>query len=156
MKYLMYFLLLVLLLSTSCNRVKKGAKETINKSGELVGKTATEFAEGVTEGVDRALDCQTVLSQTLQEQGVRTGTFKIDDNPEGGHDNMLTLYTIFDEPFIGDVQVTVFTKKGLEAGRVHQSIEATKGETRYLSFGFDPKMQIETKSRFEIEQISND
>ena len=65
----------VLMLIVSCNKVKEKAKDTINKGGETVGEMATEFTEGVTEGVDRTLDNKIVLSEGLKAKGIRTGKF---------------------------------------------------------------------------------
>jgi len=69
MKQLITILTLLAVLTISCNRVKDKTKETINQSGEAVGKTATEFFEGVSEGVDKTLQCEISLSQDLQDKG---------------------------------------------------------------------------------------
>lgn len=156
MKYYMISLLCLVMVSSACNRVKSSAKDTINKGGELVGKTATEFAEGITEGVDRALDCDIILSQELQEMGLKTGTFAIENNKKGGSDNVLSLYTIFNQAFEGQIKATTFTKKGLESGRTLQQVKAEQGETAYLTFTFDTKTRIETKSQIKLELVANE
>ena len=56
MKRISIILALLALFTLSCDRLKQKTKETINKGGETVGKTATEFLEGVTEGVEKTLD----------------------------------------------------------------------------------------------------
>ncbi|WP_346882420.1 hypothetical protein [uncultured Algibacter sp.] len=58
MKSLIKLILIFMLLFTSCDKIASKTKETINKSGETVGETATEFFEGVTEGVDKTLECE--------------------------------------------------------------------------------------------------
>ena len=75
MRNISFILVLVSLLMFSCDRVKKKTKETINKSGEVVGKTATEFFEGVSEGVDKTLQCEIILSPELKEKELKTGKF---------------------------------------------------------------------------------
>ena len=52
------------MLLASCGKVREKAKETINKGGETVGKTATEFFEGISAGIDK--------------NGLETGRAKID------------------------------------------------------------------------------
>jgi hypothetical protein len=52
MKKILVLLLLVFTL-VSCNQIKSKTKETINESGEIVGKSASEFIEGVSEGIDK-------------------------------------------------------------------------------------------------------
>ena len=82
---------------TACNRVSQKAKITINKTGEVVGETATEFFEGVAEGVDKMLECEIVLSKNLKKKGLKTGSFSIQTQKMGGNKNQLTLYVIFEE-----------------------------------------------------------
>lgn len=55
MKPIITILTLATLLTLSCNRIKKKTKETVNKGGETVGKTASGFFEGVPEGVEQTL-----------------------------------------------------------------------------------------------------
>jgi len=117
----------------------------------MVGKSATEFVEGVSEGVERALECEIQLSEALQAKEISTGTFKIKNGPEGGKDNVLVLYMVFNEPIEQKLKATVFTKKGLESGRTTTSIKADKGETQYITFSFDERMSIEAKSQIVIE-----
>ena len=47
------FTIISLAMLASCGDVKEKAKDTINKTGEVVGETATELVEGVTEGVEK-------------------------------------------------------------------------------------------------------
>ncbi|MBU2921405.1 hypothetical protein KO504_08630 [Winogradskyella psychrotolerans] len=57
---------LILLLSFfSCDRIANKTKEGINRGGEVVGESATEFFEGVSEGVDKTLECKIILSNNL-------------------------------------------------------------------------------------------
>jgi hypothetical protein len=53
------------LIFVSCNRIADKTKEGINKGGEVVGKTATKFFEGISEGVDKTLECDIILSKNL-------------------------------------------------------------------------------------------
>jgi hypothetical protein len=80
-----YFVIItgVLFVSLSCTRIKSTAKETLNKGGEVVGKSATEFVEGVSEGVERTLDCLIVVSEELINKGISTGKYFI-TNDSGG------------------------------------------------------------------------
>ena len=75
-------ILSVLMLFASCGRVKEKAKDAINKGGETVGKTATEFFEGISEGIDKSLQCEISLSKSLVDNGLRTGKFMIENAGE--------------------------------------------------------------------------
>ncbi len=140
----------IVLLFASCDKVKETTKETINKSGEVVGKASTEFIEGVSEGVERTLDCSIVVSENLQKKGIATGKFSINNSTEG-ENNLLSLYIIFNQDFKGDIWVKIFDKKGLEAGRTHLLISAKANEAKYFDFNFDKRTQIETKSQISLE-----
>ena len=144
------FIISTLIFSFSCDKVKEKTKETINKSGEVVGKASTEFIEGVTEGVDRSLDCSILLSEPLIKKGVEKGKFTIHNLSEG-HNNLLSLYLIFNKDVKGDIWVKVYCKKGLEVGRSMLNIEAKSNDAKYFDFNFDKRTNIEVKSLISIE-----
>ncbi len=135
----------------ACNRIKEETKSAINKGGETAGKTATEFMEGVTEGVDKTLQCEIVLSQELKDKGLRTGKFSVSDDTAGGENNMLTLYLIFDKDFKDHLSVTAFDKNGLEIGRTGLDVEAKKNYATYFDLRFDKRTYIEVKSKIMID-----
>lgn len=136
---------------TSCSHAEKRAKEVINKTGEAVGKTATEFIEGVTEGIDKTLQCEIILSQTLKDNGLQYGKFEINSDTQGGHNNILTLYIIFNKDFKGNIIAKVFDKSGIECGRTLVNVDMKAGEAKYYDFSFDKRTQVEVKSRITIE-----
>ena len=148
--YRIILIVSVLMLSVSCSRVKEKAKETINKSGETVGKTATEFFEGVSEGIDKTLQCEISLSSFLIDNGLKTGKFSI-ENADGGRNNQLTIYLIFDKDFKSLVSAKVFDKNGLEVGRAKIEIEKKADEAGYFDFTFDKRTNIAVKSKIVLE-----
>jgi len=151
MKQKLIFLSL-LFIFVSCGWVKNKTKEGINKGGETVGKTATEFFEGVSEGIDKTLQCEINLSQELQDKGVRTGKFSINNSLEGGTNNLLTMYLIFDKDFNSPITAKVFDKNGLEIGRAKLiNIENQAGNAGYYDFAFDKRTYIEVKSKILLE-----
>ncbi len=141
----------LLLLICSCDSIKEKTKTTINKSGETVGKTATEFIEGVTEGVDKSLKCELSVSEGLIKQGLETGKFSIDDDGNGGENNQLTLYLIFNQDIDTIISVKAFDKNGLEIGRTKLKVNGEAGEAAYYDFKFDSRTYIEVKSKLRIE-----
>jgi hypothetical protein len=150
MKQIITFILL-LALAVSCDRVKEKAKETINKGGETVGKTATEFIEGVSEGIDKTLQCDISLSQALQDKGLKTGKFSIENAPNGGRNNLLILYLIFDKEMKTPLTVKAFDKNGLEVGRAKIEVTGNAGDASYYDFAFDKRTYIEVKSKITLE-----
>jgi hypothetical protein len=139
------------LLVFSCNRVKDKTMEMINKGGETAGKTATEFFEGVTEGVDKTLQCEVSVSQTLKEKGLRTGKFSIESDSLDGRNNVFTVYLIFDKDFNGPITAFTFDKNGAENGRSTLQVEGESGEARFVDFYFDKRTYIEAKSKIMLQ-----
>jgi len=135
----------------SCGRIKDKTKETINESGEVIGKAGSEFVEGVTEGVERTFDCEIALSQELKDHGLKTGKFTITSSAAGGTNNVLTLYVIFDKAFKKDVSAKVFDKTGSETGRSKLLLEGAAGDATYYDFTFDKRTVIEVRSKIIIE-----
>lgn len=125
------------------------AKETVNKSGEIVGKSATEFIGGVSEGIDKSLECELILSEDLKQKQISTGKFFIEDG-QIGKSNKLVVYFIFEEDFSNEVSFKVNDKKGLETGRAKILIEGKKGEASYFDVPFDNRTIIESKSKIYI------
>ena len=146
-----YMLALVLFTLFSCERVKNKTQETINAGGETVGKSATEFIEGVSEGIDKTLEAKVRLSPNLIKNGLSTGKLEITDNPLGGNDNLLTLYLIFDKDFDGILRVKVFDKNGLESGRAKLDVKGIKGDANYFDFTFGKRVEIEARSLIIVE-----
>lgn len=151
MKSSLYIILLAVFTLFSCERVKKKTQDTINAGGEAVGKSATEFVEGVSEGIDKTLEVKVKLSTPLQKKGISTGKFTVSDNPQGGNDNMLTLYLIFDQDYDDIMYVKVFDKNGLETGRAKLEVKGSKGEAAYFDFRFNQRTEIEYRSLIVVE-----
>lgn len=150
MKKLLYPTLIVLFIISGCSRVKEGTKEALNKGGEVVGKAATEIADGVAEGVEKALQVEVNLSADLQSLGLSQGKYAI-ENADSGEDNRLVLYLIFDKDYQGELLAKAFDKDGLEMGRARIDVVGKAGEAKYFDFNFDKRTFIETKSVITIE-----
>lgn len=149
MKYLL--IVPVALLAFSCTRAKENAKAIINKSGEVVGQSASEFVEGVSEGVEKTLERELELSQKLKDAGIETGKVIIADDKQGHSNNVLTVYVIFNKDFKGKIMAKAEDKTGKEAGRSTVEIKAKSGEAKYLDFTFDPRTHIDVKSKITFE-----
>lgn len=138
-------LFIMILMFVSCNK----AKETINKSGEVVGKSATEFFGGVAEGVDKSLECELILSDEIKDK-ISTGKFYIESDDSGGKDNKLVVYFIFNEDVNQDITFRITDKKELEYGRSKINVTGKKGEAAYFDVVFDKRTIIESKTKIHI------
>jgi hypothetical protein len=140
MKTKYFSLLLLLPIMVNCHR----AEEAANKTGQLVGKGATEFVNGVGEGIDKTLQCKIDISEGLAQAGLKSGKFMVSDS-------VLTAYLIFDKDFNQAIKVKVLDKTGQEYGRTSLLIQGKKDSAQYFDFKFDGRTKIESKSDFRME-----
>ncbi|GLB51936.1 hypothetical protein NBRC110019_09750 [Neptunitalea chrysea] len=138
-------------LFTGCNFMNHDTKEKINTGGKNVGKTATEFFEGVSKGVEETLECELVLSDELQSNGIETGAFKITTDSTKTSKNILTTYLIFNKNFDANISAKAFDKKGKEIGRAITTVKGTKGQAEYFDFKFNDRTDIGTRSKIYLE-----
>ena len=150
MKYFWVWIALLFLV-VSCNKVKQKTKETINEGGEVIGKTATEFVNGVSEGVDQTLECSLEVSEQLKTKGIGTGKYSLLKDSIGSQRNLLVIYIIFNKEFNGMILAKVFNNDGLETGRKKIEVSGAPGDAKYVDFQFDKRTDIEHRSKIILE-----
>lgn len=143
MKYLFIFFAVTL---CSCNWAKEKTKAAVNKTGEAVAKTGSEFAQGLSKGIEKTFRNEIVLTDQLKKQGLQTGKIII-RSTDSTSDNILTAYLIFENNFDQDITIKVIDEGGQEYGRVTQNIEGHKGEAKYIDFVFDKRTNIDSKGK---------
>lgn len=134
----------------SCNWAKEKAKETVNKTGEIVAKTGSEFVNGVDKGVQKTFSNQLTLSEDLIKKGIKTGRINILSG-DSARDNIISVYLIFENDFKQIVTVKVVDENNLEYGRTTQSVTGKKGEGKYVDFTFDKRTNIDSKGKMIFE-----
>lgn len=134
----------------SCNWAKEKTKQTVNKSGEVIAKTGSEFVDGVSKGVEKTFQNEISVSDELARNGLRTGKIIINDS-DSARNNVLTAYLIFDKGLNKEITVKIFDEDNQEYGRVSQKIQAPKGEAKYVDFGFEKRVNIESKGKIVFE-----
>jgi hypothetical protein len=145
------FLLFISLFFTACTRAKNTVHAAVNTTGEIVGQTAAEFADGVADGVTKTFDCKLETAKPLMDKGVEGGKFGITDDSTGTN-NKLSVYLIFNNDFDGTILAKIIDKSGKEYGRARCSaIKAQKTDAHNIDFVFDAKTHIENQSRIVLE-----
>lgn len=134
----------------SCDWAKQKVKQTANKTGEVVAKTGSEFANGVEKGVEITFQNEVLFSDNLKKQGLKTGKVII-NGTDTSVDNVLTVYMIFDDNFNHSVTLKVISSEGQEYGRVTQKLEGEKGEAKYVDFVFDKRTNIDGRGKIVFE-----
>ena len=144
-------ILVLITVTISCSRVKEKTKETINDSGELVGKTATEFFEGVSDGIEKTLATNILLSEDLKSKGISIGNSEITGDSLGNNNNQLVIYMIFEKVFNDTLILKAFDENNVEIGRSTKLIKGNIGDAEYFEFTFNERTVIESKSKITID-----
>jgi hypothetical protein len=131
---------------SSCNWFKQKTKDTVNKTGEVVAKTGSEFVNGVSKGVEKTFENEIVFSDELKKRGLSTGKISI-RNSDSASNNILTAYLIFEQPFTGNVTVRVLNSDGLEYGRSSLTVSGDRSDGKYFDFVFDKRTNIESRGK---------
>jgi len=147
MKYLIVALALI---SASCNWAEKKAKDTVNKTGEVVGKAGSEFVNGVAKGVEKTFENEVKFSDDLIKKGLEAGKIVIRSS-EHHSDDIISAYLIFNNNFDQEVTIKVYTPQGKEYGRTRTLVKAKKGDAFYVDFTFDSRTNIDGKGTISFE-----
>ena len=147
MKYLIIGLALV---TASCNWAEKKAKDTVNKTGEVVGKAGSEFVNGVAKGVEKTFENEVKFSDPLIKQGLEAGKIVIRSSADHS-DDIISAYLIFNNNFDQEVTIKIFSPQGKEYGRVRQHVKGKKGDAFYVDFTFDSRTNIDGKGTISFE-----
>lgn len=134
----------------SCDWAKQKAKNTVNKTGQIVAETGSEFTDGVAKGIEKTFKNKVTFSKDLEKEGFSSGKIII-NSTDSSTDNILTVYTIFDKDFNREITIKVMGDDGQEYGRVRQKVEAKKGEAKYVDFVFDSRTNIDGKGEIIFE-----
>ncbi|MEL6562194.1 MAG: hypothetical protein AAFQ94_28670 [Bacteroidota bacterium] len=148
MKNILFIMLTISLFS--CDWAKRKTKETVNKSGEIVAKTGSEFVAGISKGIEKTFQNDIEISSTLTRDGLETGKIII-SSTAGATDNVLSIYFIFNQDFERKITVKVFDENGLEYGRKSEMITGKADEAKYVDIIFDQRTNINGKGKLTLE-----
>lgn len=132
----------------SCD--SNNAKSKINKVGNVTGQVVGELASGVAEGVEKSLSPKIELTPKYKDSGIQFGKIQV-KSANGGTDNLLVVYIVFNRNFKGTLFAKVFDNANLEMGRVKVIIEGKKDEAKFVDFVFDKQTNIDKDSKIVIE-----
>ena len=151
-KALPVFVLFAVLILTcsSCDWAKDKTKKAINKTGEIVGKTGSEFGDGVYKGIKKTFDKEVKIAEPLKAKGLELGEVLINSS-DSATDNVLTAYMIFNDNFDQEIRIKIFTEDGKEYGRLKVNVKGEKDEAKYVDFIFDKQVNIGAKSNILLE-----
>lgn len=138
--------------AVACSETKEKAKETINASGEMVGKTVSEFSKGVSTGVDETFEIKVNAAPELAQEGISLGKIEL-KSINGGHDNLVNTYLIFSKDFKKSLVLKAFDSKNLEMGRRVLKIKAKANDAAFYGFALDTLTNINADSKLTLELV---
>lgn len=141
---------ILILTMISCDWAEDKTKKVINKTGEIVCKTGSEFGDGVYKGVIKTFENEVKISDQLKAKGIELGEVVI-NSTDSTTDNVLTTYIIFNDNFDQEITIKIFNENGKECGRLSEKLEGEKGKAQHFDFIFDKHVNIGTKGDITIE-----
>lgn len=134
---------------SACNWAKEKTKESIHKTGEIVAKTGSEFADGIKEGVNESFSNIIKLSDSLGRSGIKLGKVLI-TGTDSTSDNIVTAYIIFEKGYEGKLIAKAFDENGVEFGRASVMVTAEPDDAKYYDFQFDHRTNIDRNDKVVI------
>ncbi|OYQ43815.1 hypothetical protein CHU92_02915 [Flavobacterium cyanobacteriorum] len=150
MKKVIILIIAVAVMAGCREDVTEKTKEAIEKSSEVVERTANKVVDEVSAHIERDMGCKLVLSEELKAKGITTGKFYIENDSVTKKDNKLVIYLITEKAFSGDITFKVAGDDGTELGRATLQLNTKAGSAGYHDIAFDKRTDIENKSIINI------
>jgi hypothetical protein len=149
-KQIIFSAAILALTLSSCDWAIDKSQKAVNKAGEIVGKTGSEFGDGLYKGVKKTFENEVKISDQLIAKGIDFGEITI-NGTDSTSENILTIYVIFNADFNNEITVKLLNENKKEYGRITQKIKGQKGTTQYVDFIFDKRVNIGTKGSISID-----
>jgi len=136
----------VLLIALACDRKKD--ETVVKQAGSKVGEALTEFASGVSKGVDTKMVVAVELSPAVTAKGLsRTVAKSLGMDGDKG----FSTYIVSKAPFRGTLVARALGGSGEEIGRARQGVSFEKDDAKYVTFKFQPEMDTGLVAKYVID-----
>ena len=137
---------LVLLAALACD--KKRNETVVKQAGSKVGEALTEFASGVSKGVDTKMVVAVELTPAVTAKGLsRTVAKSLGMDGDKG----FSTYIVSKAPFRGTLVARALGGSGEEIGRARQGVSFEKDDAKYVTFKFQPEMDTGLVAKYVID-----
>jgi len=137
---------LVLLAALACDRRKD--ETVVKQAGSKVGEALTEFASGVSKGVDTKMVVAVELTPAVTAKGLsRTVAKSLGMDGDKG----FSTYIVSKAPFRGTLVAHALGGSGEEIGRARQGVSFEKDDAKYVTFKFQPEMDTGLVAKYVID-----
>ena len=136
----------VLLAALACDRKKD--ETVVKQAGSKVGEALTEFASGVSKGVDTKMVVAVELTPAVTAKGLsRTIAKSLGMDGDKG----FSTYIVSKAPFRGTLVARALGGSGEEIGRARQGVSFEKDDAKYVTFKFQPEMDTGLVAKYVID-----
>ena len=136
----------VLLAALACDRKKD--ETVVKQAGSKVGEALTEFASGVSKGVDTKMVVAVELSPAVTAKGLsRTVAKSLGMDGDKG----FSTYIVSKAPFRGTLVARALGGSGEEIGRARQGVSFERDDAKYVTFKFQPEMDTGLVAKYVID-----
>ncbi len=134
-----------MLVLTAC---ESNDSRVARQAGSEVGKTVTEFASGVREGIGSRTTVAVDLSKDLADRGL-SKTISRSLGP--GAPKGFTIYLMAKSKLSVTLVARAMTSDGLEIGRSRETVSFDADEAKYVTFKFPAEMDAALVAKYSIE-----
>ena len=136
----------VLLAALACDRKKD--ETVVKQAGSKVGEALTEFASGVSKGVDTKMVVAVELPPAVTAKGLsRTIAKSLGMDGDKG----FSTYIVSKAPFRGTLVARALGGSGEEIGRARQGVSFERDDAKYVTFKFQPEMDTGLVAKYVID-----
>jgi hypothetical protein len=136
----------VLLAALACDRKKD--ETVVKQAGSKVGEALTEFASGVSKGVDTKMVVAVELTPAVTAKGLsRTIAKSLGMDGDKG----FSTYIVSKAPFRGTLVARALGGSGEEIGRARQGVSFERDDAKYVTFKFQPEMDTGLVAKYVID-----
>jgi len=137
---------LVFLAALACDRKKD--ETVVKQAGSKVGEALTEFASGVSKGVDNKMVVAVELTPAVTAKGLsRTIAKSLGMDGDKG----FSTYIVSKAPFRGTLVARALGGSGEEIGRARQGVSFERDDAKYVTFKFQPEMDTGLVAKYVID-----
>jgi len=113
-----------------------------------VGEALTEFASGVSKGVDNKMVVAVELTPAVTAKGLsRTIAKSLGMDGDKG----FSTYIVSKAPFRGTLVARALGGSGEEIGRARQGVSFERDDAKYVTFKFQPEMDTGLVAKYVID-----
>ena len=137
---------LVLLAALACDKQRN--ETVVKQAGSKVGEALTEFASGVSKGVDTKMVVAVELSPAVTAKGLsRTVAKSLGMDGDKG----FSTYIVSKAPFRGTLVARALGGSGEEIGRARQVVSFERDDAKYVTFAFQSEMDTGLVAKYVID-----